>query len=81
MAKKRKAKKTKPKRTKAKKTKAKKTKAKKTKAKKIRVKRKRTAEINKPETQPTQDAGPPESTVTAAPATPTVLGPNSATDL
>jgi hypothetical protein len=69
------------KKRKTKKFTAKKTKVKRAKAKKIRVKRKRTAEINKPETQPTQDAGPPESTVTAAPATPTVLGPNSATDL
>jgi hypothetical protein len=69
------------KKRKTKKFTAKKTKVKRAKAKKIRVKRNRTAEINKPETQPTQDAGPPESTVTAAPATPTVLGPNSATDL
>jgi Txe/YoeB family toxin of Txe-Axe toxin-antitoxin module len=65
----------------AKKRKAKKAKAKKTQAKKTKVKRKGTAKINEPERQPTQGAGTPEHTVTDVPPNPTILGPNSATDL
>jgi hypothetical protein len=76
MAKKRKAKK-----AKVKKTKAKKTKMKRIKAKKIKVKRKRTATVNKAERQPNQDVGTPEHPVTDVPPSPTILGPNSTTDL
>ena len=61
----------------AKKRKTKRIKAKKTKVKKTKVKRTRTAKKNKPERQPNQDVGTPEH----VPPTPTVLGPNSATDL
>jgi len=63
----------------AKKRKAKKTKVKPAKTKKTKVKLKRTTKMNKPERQPDQQVGTPERTVTDVP--PTVLGPNSATDL
>jgi hypothetical protein len=65
------------KKRKTKRIKAKKTKVKRAKAKKTKVKRTRTAKKNKPERQPNQDVGTPEH----VPPTPTVLGPNSATDL
>ena len=69
------------KRRKAKRTKAKKSRVKRAKAKRTKLKRRRTAKKNKPEGHPNQDVGTPEHAVTEVEPTPTVLGPNSVTDL
>jgi len=69
------------KKRKAKKSKGEKNKVKRVKAKKAKLKRRRTTKKNKPESHPNQDVGTPKPTVTDVSPSPTVLGPDSATDL